>query len=520
MKWCSRESAPVCAAFVLFVSAGIAAFGSSEPNEFFSATEQALRAADHAALHQSITAWYRLCPSGSVGTESSVVIWPADVELRVDLRSTRVTAAPNNGLLVSVDALQVESAKPAAGPADSMLAPVQFDLTKQRDDAVQHFEQLTDLPRFVAATYFRTHPAQVQEAALAAIRQLATEALWHSQIPFKLIRVEFRPTPVEAEHPPTLELCPGTLLLVNGFPILQNHEGKLESVNNGTQLPLITHSPRRGTQSPAATTRDESSAGAPRYPESVGTAYSLPNFLPLGQARTLKKIAGGTKAPPGKYPFAVALALELPDRYAQFCGGTLVAKDLVLTAAHCPIALGQVAVIGAVDLNNLRQPGVEIIPVNPYDKPHNAAGYGFAAKYDADLQLVRLARPAAAKPTKVTNQLLQPGDELTAIGWGATETGQSYSVLMQALLKVNGMQACKAYYADEIRADPYTYGMTEQMLCVGGGPTATCDGDSGGPLLLGKEVAATVSFGAVCQNASQAPTLFIPLSAYPGFVPP
>ena len=49
-------------------------------------------------------------------------------------------------------------------------------------------------------------------------------------------------------------------------------------------------------------------------------------------------IVGGTAVPNSKYPFMVAL---LDKRRAgdafdeQFCGGTLIDKDSVLTAAHC-----------------------------------------------------------------------------------------------------------------------------------------------------------------------------------------
>ncbi len=50
------------------------------------------------------------------------------------------------------------------------------------------------------------------------------------------------------------------------------------------------------------------------------------------------QVVGGAAVPNGKYPFMAAL---LNTRYGnnayqqQFCGGTLIDRDSVLTAAHC-----------------------------------------------------------------------------------------------------------------------------------------------------------------------------------------
>src|SRR3954468_12919244 len=42
-------------------------------------------------------------------------------------------------------------------------------------------------------------------------------------------------------------------------------------------------------------------------------------------------IVGGSAAKPGSYPFVVTVG----DTTAFYCGGTLIAPDVVLTAAHC-----------------------------------------------------------------------------------------------------------------------------------------------------------------------------------------
>ena len=63
------------------------------------------------------------------------------------------------------------------------------------------------------------------------------------------------------------------------------------------------------------------------------------NNFPTGEklAGTLRtydrilRIIGGTEAKERRYSYTVSLQ----DKYGHFCGGSLIAKDVVLTAAHC-----------------------------------------------------------------------------------------------------------------------------------------------------------------------------------------
>src|SRR5258706_11862498 len=44
-------------------------------------------------------------------------------------------------------------------------------------------------------------------------------------------------------------------------------------------------------------------------------------------------VVGGQDAKPGEFPFVVALVYS--DDGSQFCGGSIINEQLVLTAAHC-----------------------------------------------------------------------------------------------------------------------------------------------------------------------------------------
>lgn len=57
----------------------------------------------------------------------------------------------------------------------------------------------------------------------------------------------------------------------------------------------------------------------------------------IGDRKVITKIVGGEKVDmTGKYPWMVALLWKKKkDRWAQFCGGVLISKRHILTAAHC-----------------------------------------------------------------------------------------------------------------------------------------------------------------------------------------
>ncbi len=308
---------------------------------------------------------------------------------------------------------------------------------------------------------------------------------------------------------PDVQLCPDSLLLVNGTPILHSQRDKVELVTDELHVPMFGR--------PASPRENHIVSDA----ELLGTAFLLPNFTETSEARALKKIANGTRASPGEFPYAVALAVRRKTAngdfaYVEYCGGTLVKRDVILTAGHCPVALGHWAVIGAVDLADINHPGVELIPLMPSE--NYAPGYGVAAKYDADLQLVPLQFASSAQPIRPSTDSVSAGDRLTAIGWGLTENGVPAQSLMKTSLTINTSDACTSYYAQYIKDSPHDWGITSHMICAGGGAVGTCDGDSGGPLLSGHGIVATVSFADSCTKDKEAPTLFTRLADFVGFL--
>lgn len=199
------------------------------------------------------------------------------------------------------------------------------------------------------------------------------------------------------------------------------------------------------------------------------------------------RIIGGTDVPNGKYPFVAAL---LDTRYGstayyqQFCGGALIDKDSVLTAAHCvygeSTAPLKVAVGKTVLSSNQGQTrGVSRIFVHPDYNPNQDDAY--------DVAVIKLrSRVSGIAPVKLATSsqdyLETPERYATVAGWGNTvaqpaggSAGSSYPDRMREaqVPLVSDSQGQSVYGSSYFPS-----------LMVAAGETGkdTCQGDSGGPM--------------------------------------
>src|SRR5688572_24930314 len=67
----------------------------------------------------------------------------------------------------------------------------------------------------------------------------------------------------------------------------------------------------------------------------AGCGDASPEEISVGRVES--EIVGGTPVAPQDAPFVAALFQDFGGEFFQLCGGTFIAEDIVLTAAHCTV---------------------------------------------------------------------------------------------------------------------------------------------------------------------------------------
>lgn len=242
----------------------------------------------------------------------------------------------------------------------------------------------------------------------------------------------------------------------------------------------------------------------------TGTALAAPAHTASATAGTM--VIGGHPADVADAPWMVALASR--DRFGgtrsgQFCGGALVGRSTVLTAAHClstetlGVAPAQVhdlkVIVGRQDLSGDQGQEIPVraISVNPsYDRRTNGG----------DIAALTLSRPlpgGSVLPTAPEGATAyQAGTTATVYGWGDTTGAGDYGASLRAAdVRVLADAACRRAYPGSAEG---TY-LPGAMLCAGApqGGRDACQGDSGGPLVAQGRLIGLVSWGSGCGRAER-----------------
>jgi len=228
----------------------------------------------------------------------------------------------------------------------------------------------------------------------------------------------------------------------------------------------------------------------------------LPPFSQCGEqkAKISDRIIGGKVPPIGFFPWLARIGYRTSGGKEYFCGGTLISKRYVLTAAHCTVAeneslkpvsirLGEHKVSEDPDCS---EPSVcsyvkdyRVVKIishqryNPTSKKHDIA----LLKLDRDVEYSTFIQPICLPFIKEKSFPDLENSENSGIvaGWGRTryDRAEESNLLQFVEVPLVSNKRCSEIYGKKTK-------ITDTQLCAGGTANQdSCDGDSGGPLIFG-----------------------------------
>uniref|UniRef100_T1IYD9 Peptidase S1 domain-containing protein n=1 Tax=Strigamia maritima TaxID=126957 RepID=T1IYD9_STRMM len=224
------------------------------------------------------------------------------------------------------------------------------------------------------------------------------------------------------------------------------------------------------------------------------------------------RIVGGKKSVFGKWPWQVSLRQWKKNTFQHKCGAALLNENWAISAAHCvdnvPVEQLQVR-IGDFDANDLREQlphvdrQVQIIAKHPDFNPRN---------FENDLALIRFYEPTHFQRNIIPICIPQDdnsfiNDTAFVTGWGRLfEDGPLPDQLHEAEIPIISNLECEKLY----RKAGYIESIPDIFICAGrpGGGIDSCEGDSGGPMVIrGTDqrwfIAGIISWGIGCAEPNQ-----------------
>ncbi|GJQ80189.1 hypothetical protein Trydic_g23766 [Trypoxylus dichotomus] len=169
----------------------------------------------------------------------------------------------------------------------------------------------------------------------------------------------------------------------------------------------------------------------------------------------------------------------------SLCGGAILNKKTIITAAHCVSKCSNnnlIVIAGSSEFDTKYQHKVDAKTVHE-DYEDDQLGSDIAIIcLKLTLQYSKRIRSIA-----VTGLLYPEGTTAVVSGWGRTNDNKVSRKLHYANVKLINNQHCKVI-------NPF---IDDTQLCTDGGSYGPCTGDSGGPLVAHNKLIGIVSYGDV-----------------------
>ncbi|KAI8432876.1 hypothetical protein MSG28_013802 [Choristoneura fumiferana] len=216
------------------------------------------------------------------------------------------------------------------------------------------------------------------------------------------------------------------------------------------------------------------------------------------------RIVGGVETGINEYPM-MAGVIDLKISAIK-CGGTIIEKRYVLTAAHCVVgrdAQEVAVVVGEHDITVGDSPATQGINVQQITTHPQFS----SSNYDYDIAILRLAEDItfsdlvgpACLPFKFVNTNLT-GAIVTLLGWGTLCPGCPTSKTLQKVdVQVVSQSSCQSVVSS----------LTSRQMCTYARGKDACQDDSGGPVLYTEPSTGTIfgvgaiSYGNFCATEGQ-----------------
>ncbi|XP_059920586.1 trypsin-10-like [Gadus macrocephalus] len=240
-------------------------------------------------------------------------------------------------------------------------------------------------------------------------------------------------------------------------------------------------------------------------PDHKATMKSLIFVLLLGAVFAEEdKIVGGYECTRHSQAHQVSL-----NSGYHFCGGSLVSKDWVVSAAHCyksriEVRLGEHHI-------RVNEGTEQFISSSSVIRHPNYSSYNI----NNDIMLIKLSKPATlnqyVQTVALPTECAADGTMCTVSGWGNTMSSVDDGDKLQCLnLPILSHADCDNSYPGMI---------TQSMFCAGylEGGKDSCQGDSGGPVVCNGVLQGVVSWGYGCAERDQ-PGVYAKVCVLSGWV--
>jgi secreted trypsin-like serine protease len=195
-------------------------------------------------------------------------------------------------------------------------------------------------------------------------------------------------------------------------------------------------------------------------------------------------IINGKPARPGQFPYQAALVFTGYENAfdGQYCSGTLIEPQWVLTAGHCvtkTMSPGDIQILVNVLKLSTGTRRLDLAKVCRHPQYKITGPHA-----ENDIALIKLATPVAGVSTiKIPNANIEPmmfqfTRNATISGWGDTGSGNhagSDDLLFGTVRVIDNRLCTKSYPHGQI---------VDGMVCATDQFTNTCRGDSGGPMIM------------------------------------